>query len=143
LLIEVDPTPIVTKADGGKSKSWMVHLGSTGCRGNPATGEIVSCARENRFTVTVDRFDPATQRVELDLTTLFKGSDLLFDKAGATGCMSSPDDPECLAIFEHLGLNLVETAPGAGDAGKQARSGVSPVFSVGSAKTKQVAGSTP
>ncbi len=143
LLVEVDPTPIVTKAYGSKSKSWMVHLGSTGCKGNPATGEIVSCARENRSTVVFDRFDPRTQRVELDLTTLFEGNDLRFDRGGATGCMSGPDDPECSAIFEHLGLNLVETAPGAGDAGKQTRPGVSPVLSVGSAKAQKIAGSTP
>ncbi len=142
-LIEVDPTPFVTKADGSKAKTWMVHLGSSGCKGNPATGEIVSCAHENRFTVTLERFDPKTQRVNFDLTALFKDSDLLNDKGGAVGCMSAPDDPECPAIFKALGLNLVETAPGASDAGKQTKPGVSPVFSAGSAKTPKVAGGKP
>lgn len=136
MLIEVDPPSFVSKADGSKSRTWMVHLGSTGCKGNPATGEIVSCARENRFTVTFDRFDPKKQRVELDLTRLFKDTDLTVDKGGATGCMSGPDDPECPAIFEQLGLDLVETAPGAGDAGKQHKQGASPIFSVGPASSK-------
>ena len=49
LLIEVDPPSFVTKADGSKAKTWMVHLGSNGCKGNPATGEIVSCAHRESF----------------------------------------------------------------------------------------------
>lgn len=131
LSIDVDPVGGVTKPDGSKARTWVVHLGSTGCVGNPATGEIVSCARPNRFTVTLDRFDPHKQQVELDLTALFKNNDLSIDKGGAVGCMSGFDDPDCLGIFEQLGLNLVETSPGAGDAGKQRRDGVSPIFSAG------------
>jgi uncharacterized repeat protein (TIGR04052 family) len=139
--IEVDPLSPVVKADGSKTRSWMVHIGSTGCKGNPATGEIVACARENRFAVSFDRFDPKTQRVELDFTRLFEKSDLLADKGGAVGCMSGPDDPECPAIFEALGLNLVESAPGAGDAGKQTKPGASSVFKVGAAaKPAKIAG---
>lgn len=140
LTVEVIPPSPVIKSDGSKTRSWMVHLGSTGCKGNPATGEIVSCAHENRFTVAFDRFDPKTQRVNFDLTALFEGSDLLADKGGAIGCMSALDDPECAAVFRQLGLNLGESAPGAGDAGKQSKPGVSSVFSLGSAKPAKLAG---
>jgi uncharacterized repeat protein (TIGR04052 family) len=80
--LEVDPPSPVAKADGSKTGSWIVHIGSTGCKGNPATREIVACARENRFAVS---FDPKTQRVELDFTRLFEKSDLLADKGGAVG----------------------------------------------------------
>jgi uncharacterized repeat protein (TIGR04052 family) len=128
IMIEVEPKGGLKRADGARARSWMVHLGSTGCKGNPATGEIASCSRPNRFTVTFDRFDRQKQTVALDLGTLFQGSDLAFDKAGANGCMSAIDDPECPAIFSALGLNLDETKPGAGDAGGQARVGVSPIF---------------
>ncbi|PWB83786.1 MAG: metallo-mystery pair system four-Cys motif protein [Methylocystaceae bacterium] len=141
LAIEVVPPSLVIKADGGKARGWMVHLGSTGCKGNPATGEIVSCAHENRFTVSFDRFDPKTQRVNFDLTALFDGSDLLSDKGGAVGCMSALDDPECPAVFRQLGLNLTESAPGAGDAGKQTKAGASPVFEVGETRTAKVGSS--
>ena len=140
MLIEVDPPSFVIKADGSKSKSWLVHLGSNGCKGNPATGEIVACAHQNCFTVTFDRFNAKTQQVNLDLTTLFKDSDIAVDKGGAVGCMTALDDPECPAIFKALGLNLVDTAPGAADAGQQTKPGVSPVFSVGPAAPAQVAG---
>jgi uncharacterized repeat protein (TIGR04052 family) len=139
LLVEVDPPSYVTKSDASKTRTWMVHLGSSGCKGNPATGEIVACARENRFTVSFDRFDPKTQRVELDLTRLFAKIDLTIDKGGAVGCMTAPDDPECPSIFEALGLNLVETAQGANDAGKQTKAGVSPVFKIGPAKSASLA----
>ncbi|MBU6528324.1 MbnP family copper-binding protein [Methylocystis sp. MJC1] len=133
LVFEVDtPSPII-KADGSKTRTWTVHLGSTGCKGNPATGEIVSCAHENRFTVAFDHFDPKTQRVEFDLARLFESSDLLVDKGGAVGCMSGLDDPECPAIFAALGLNLTG-AEGTGEAGKQTKPGVSPVFKSGPAK---------
>lgn len=131
LVFEVDPPSPIVKADGSKTKTWTVHLGSTGCKGNPATGEIVSCAHENRFTVTFDRFDPKTQRVEFDLTRLFENSDLLVDKGGAVGCMSGLDDPECPVIFAALGLNLTGAD---GTAGKQTKPGASPVFKAGLAK---------
>ena len=111
-----------------KARTWFVHLGSTGCTGNPATGEIVACLRPNRFTVTLGHIDLATQRVQLDLATLFKSTDLSIDQGGAIGCMSGFDDPDCSGIFEQRGLNLVETSPGAGDAGKQRRRGLSPIF---------------
>jgi hypothetical protein len=41
-------------------------------------------------------------------------SDLTMNGGGAVGCMSGPTDPECAAIFERLGLSLVDgtTIPG-------------------------------
>jgi uncharacterized repeat protein (TIGR04052 family) len=128
LSIGVNPAGGITKPDGSKARTWLVHLGSTGCSGNPATGAIVACARPNRFTVTLDRFDPRKQKVDLDLTALFQENDLSVDKGGAVGCMSGFDDPECVGIFEQLGLNLNETSPRAGDAGKQHQPGVSGIF---------------
>ncbi|MBG0810560.1 metallo-mystery pair system four-Cys motif protein [Methylosinus sp. H3A] len=139
--LEVDPPTPVVKTDGSKARTWMVHIGSTNCKGNPATGEIVSCAHENRFTVAFDRFDPKTQRVEFDLTRLFENSDIVADKGGAIGCMSALDDPECLAVFAALGLNLGDSAAGAGDGGKQTKAGVSPVFKVGGGTPAKVVGS--
>ena len=54
--------------------------------------------------------------------------------------MSAVDDPECVAIFRQLGLNLAESAPGAGDAGKQTTPGVSPVFKIGGGEMAKVVG---
>lgn len=130
LVIEVNPAGGLKRVDGTPARTWMVHLGSTGCKGNPATGEIVSCARPNRFTVAFDRFDAQKDIVELDLADLFKTSDLSVDKGEAIGCMSNPVDPECGAIFAAFGLNLNETGPGAGDAGQPSHPGLSSIFKV-------------
>jgi uncharacterized repeat protein (TIGR04052 family) len=130
LLAEVNPTGGFKRQDGSPAHTWMVHLGSTGCKGNPATGEIIACARPNRFVVTLERFDPRSQMVVLDLAKLFADSDLAADKGGAIGCMSDPSDPECGAIFQAIGLNLNETRPGAGDEGRQTIPGRSSIFKV-------------
>ncbi|MCR6651720.1 MAG: metallo-mystery pair system four-Cys motif protein [Cellvibrionaceae bacterium] len=120
--IEIDPEGGVTKLDRSRSASWYVHLGSSGCTGNPVTGQTVSCLRSNRLPVVLEQFDPDTQRVELDLGSLFKSTRLSEDRGGAVGCMSGPTDPECGPIFERLGLSL--------DSGEPDASRHSPAFSV-------------
>ena len=105
--IEVSPEGGVQRKND-TIKVWPVHLGSTGCTGNPANGEIVNCTSPNRFTVRLDHFDPVRDHVALDLAALFVDSDLRTDEGGAAGCMSSPQDPECPAIFKRLGLPLLK-----------------------------------
>jgi uncharacterized repeat protein (TIGR04052 family) len=103
--------------------TWMLHLGSTGCKGDPLTGGVISCAGANRIPVKFENFDREKQRVVLDLEALFSGVDLSRDGGGATGCMSASTDPECGPIFAKLGLNLSDTRPGANDAGRPSPSG--------------------
>ncbi|RMH94901.1 metallo-mystery pair system four-Cys motif protein [Lysobacter pythonis] len=120
--VEIDPEGGVVKADGSRSASWYVHLGSTGCTGNPVTDATISCLRSNRIPLVMDPFDPANQRIELDLAALFQTSRISEDSQGAVGCMSAPDDPECDTIFRQLGLTLDEDAP--------VKPGRSPIFRV-------------
>lgn len=130
LVVEVNPEGGLKRADATPARTWMVHLGSTGCKGNPATGEIVTCARPNRFKVVFDHFDVPKDIVEFDLAELFRTSDLSVDKGEAIGCMSNPVDPECGAIFAAFGLNLNDSRPNAGDEGLPTQAGSSPVFKV-------------
>lgn len=109
--LEVNPEGGVAKADGSRAASWYLHLGSTGCSGNPLTGETVACLRGNRVPVTLPRFDPARDAVALDLGSLLAGSQVGRDLGGAMGCMSGPDDPECPAVFTRLGLDLASGQP--------------------------------
>ncbi|MBP2232610.1 putative repeat protein (TIGR04052 family) [Azospirillum agricola] len=120
--VEIDPVGGLAKLDTSKARTWYLHLGSTGCTGNPANGESVSCTRPNRLPVTVAAFDPATQAVALDLSSLFEGSALERDRGGAVGCMSGPTDPECGPVFRRLGLSL--------DDGRPVTPGSSPAFTV-------------
>ncbi|CAN2534790.1 hypothetical+protein [Methylocapsa aurea] len=98
--------------------AWMMHFGSTGCKGDPLTGEIASCAAPNRIAVRFDTFDPVKQHVILDLAALLSGVDLTHDAGGATGCMSSLTDPECGPLYEVAGLRFKESAPDMNDIGK-------------------------
>jgi hypothetical protein len=126
--------PARVNADGTITVStWMLHLGSTGCKGDAVKGEITSCASANRVPVKFASLDPAKQKIVLDLEALFAGIDLGRDNGSATGCMSGPADPECVPMFENLGLNLKETAPDANDAGKPSGGGAK-IFRVEAAK---------
>ena len=101
-------------AGSWKAKAFFVHLGSTGCSGNPATGGTASCSVSNRATVRLAKFDPARQQVAVDLSRLFAGNDVTVNKAGAPGCMSGGTDPECQAVFAALGLDWKPDGTGTG-----------------------------
>ena len=105
LKLEVMPEGGIARPDGGRATTWFLHLGATGCTGNPVTGEIVTCARPNRARVVTAPLDPAHQRLVLDLGRLFSATDLARDQGGAVGCMSAPDDTDCPAVFAALGLD--------------------------------------
>jgi uncharacterized repeat protein (TIGR04052 family) len=82
----------------------FVHVGSTGCDGDPVTGGVTTCSSPNRVDVALDGFDPTRAPVTFDLQALLSGNDLDVDAGGAPGCMASLVDPECPAIFDRLGL---------------------------------------
>jgi uncharacterized repeat protein (TIGR04052 family) len=109
------------------SPTWNVHLGSTGCKFNPAASGVTpagyECGAPNRVPVALDGtlggfLDTAghsTQKVVVDLIELFKTADLTKEAGGAPGCMSGATDPECVAIFNALQLSagLPASAPSA------------------------------
>ncbi|MBB4663435.1 MbnP family copper-binding protein [Conexibacter arvalis] len=106
------------------ARTFFVHLGSTGCAGNPATGATVRCAAANRAGVTLRRFDPKRQRIAVDLKALLAGVDVTRNGGGAPGCMANPSDPECGPVFRAFGLRLPAAAgDGAGGHGDHAGGG--------------------
>ena len=104
--IEVDPAGGVHRDDESTAKTWFVHLGSTGCTGNPLSAQQVFCQFPNRIPVRLETFDPEKTQIILNLNALFEGSDLSQDRGGASGCMGNIDDPECKNIYKHLGLHF-------------------------------------
>lgn len=112
LQVELNPEGGVQRpAPAAAGTTFFVHLGATGCTGNPVTGETVSCARPNRAAVELADFDPAAHKVVLDIAALLQGSDIQQDLGSAPGCMSGVADPECAAIFAKLGLDLNAGTP--------------------------------
>lgn len=110
--IEVDPEGGVARpAPAAPGKTFYVHLGSTGCTGNPVTGETVSCARPGRMDFALPDFEDDKHQVVLDIAKLFAGSNVNEDRGGAPGCMSGMNDPECEAIFHALQIDLITGRP--------------------------------
>lgn len=94
---------------------FYFHHGATGCDGNPTDG--FTCAYENVTRVVIDSFDAETQTLGFDIGSLFAGND--FDApvdfaAGdfVKGCMAFGGDPECVPIFNSMGINFEDASPG-------------------------------
>ena len=89
--------------------TFTVHLGSTGCTGtNPAAGQVDSCDRPNRLDFGFTSFNPEAQKVAVDVQALLSANDVTVNAAGSPGCMSGATDPECSAIFDAFGLDLLQ-----------------------------------
>ncbi|MFV0680244.1 MbnP family copper-binding protein [Ottowia sp.] len=109
----VDTTQWDSVAEG-KLGYVLLHLGSTGCVGDPANGTpISSCTASNRVPVTLDSFDPSTQVVAFDAGALFN-YDIASATEGDRGCMSSATDPACAKPFEALALDWKVDGTGTG-----------------------------
>lgn len=102
----------------GQPDGFFLHLGSTGCEGDGA-GNVSSCSEPNRVDAEIpltNGFDPERNVVVLDVAKLLSDSDVdVNTPETAPGCMSFPGDPECPAIFAHLGLPFGEQAGGTQD----------------------------
>jgi uncharacterized repeat protein (TIGR04052 family) len=108
----------VTDPDGAignwTAKTFNVHLGSTGCTGNPANGQTVSCSAPNRMEVSLGNFDASAQKIAVDLQALLAGTDITVNRAGAAGCMSGGTDPECPNVFRALAIDWKADGTGTG-----------------------------
>ena len=108
--IEFVPDALITRPTG-TTTTWNVHLGSTGCKGDPTKGVVTACTNPNRMDFSFAAFNASTQKIVLDLAELFKNSDLSYDGGGAAGCMSGTTDPECAGIFQALQIDLTNGLP--------------------------------
>ena len=105
--IEFQPDVAIDKIGATTTTKWNVHIGSTGCAGDPtvATNET-ACTNPNRLALKFDAFNAATQKVVVDVAKLFGQADLSFEGGGAAGCMSGTTDPECAPIFKTMGIDI-------------------------------------
>jgi uncharacterized repeat protein (TIGR04052 family) len=85
------------------SNAVNIHLGSTGCTGDPMQG-MVNCAETNRPEYTLMGFDSTQNVVVADLARLVATTDVSRDMGGAPGCMSAAADPECRTMLPAFGI---------------------------------------
>lgn len=109
----------------GLPQGYFFHLGSTACMvdtsktmttkheemagmdmsANPSIPSM--CKNPNRPEVVLNEFNYEKNNVVLDLDTLFSTSNVDSNQENSpSGCMSTPDDPDCKAIFNTLGLDF-------------------------------------
>lgn len=93
--------------------AYYWHHGATNCSGDVSAG--FACQFDNLATITLDNFDPATDRIAFDLATFYQDSNLEQPQDYVTdfvsGCMAFSGDPECPTLFGKLGL-MFEDAEG-------------------------------
>ncbi|MFN3712357.1 MAG: MbnP family copper-binding protein [Alcanivoracaceae bacterium] len=99
---DVRPLNGVDLASGATSAVWQFHLGDTDCSADP----IGHCNYRNRPEIALDGFIENEIRVLIDYAALVQSSDLNSDAGGPSGCMSGTGDPECVDLFDQLGLIL-------------------------------------
>jgi uncharacterized repeat protein (TIGR04052 family) len=91
------------------SNAYLIHLGSTGCS-DSAQSNLFACANANRAKVVLEDFDPENNVVIADLGELLAQSNLTSNQANTpNGCMSSPEDSDCMPIMQNLNLSSSST----------------------------------
>ncbi len=87
-------------------QDWRLHLGSTGCDGDPVAGGTTECTTPNLVVVNnLGPFDPATSTVVADFSALVAGAPLADNQPMTpVGCMAGPTDTDCAPFFGNLGL---------------------------------------
>lgn len=87
------------------SQAFFIHLGSTGCESAEGAQSPSSCSNLNRSTITLTEFDPNQNVIVADLAALVADTNLSSNQPNtAPGCMSEPNDSDCVGIMGALGL---------------------------------------
>lgn len=88
-----------------KASGFSIHLGSTLCQSPSKTSAPTACANANRVTVSLPNADPARSTVVFDPAPVLAAVDVSTNTPETSpGCMSFPNDPECLTVMPKLGL---------------------------------------
>jgi uncharacterized repeat protein (TIGR04052 family) len=99
-------------APAARPSGWSLHLGSTVCAAPSRTTPAASCANPNRLTVRMDRFDSRTNVVVFDPAPVLATANVDTNAPETSpGCMSFPNDPDCLGVMSRLGFAYGGEAP--------------------------------
>ena len=99
----------------GDASGYSIHLGSTMCASASPTESPSSCKNPNRVTVTLTKFDVASNTIVADLGAILAGANVDHNTPDTSpGCMSFPKDDDCPAVMSALGLPYDGKAPKSG-----------------------------
>jgi len=99
---------------GAGAGGFAIHLGSTGCEVEGNSMQPSQCLNPNRADIVLPEFDPAYHTVMVDLAALVQSNNLEANVPNTPpGCMSAPEDGDCMGIMHNLGLSFNgEPSPG-------------------------------
>jgi uncharacterized repeat protein (TIGR04052 family) len=98
----------------GTSAKTMVHLGSTGCLANPSVAGVVAtpCGGPNNAPVTFTTgFNTATNKIALDLGSLFGGLDFSTSKTWMSGRVAGMMTASPAYYYDKFQLSLTTGLP--------------------------------
>jgi uncharacterized repeat protein (TIGR04052 family) len=96
-----------------RAAGFVIHLGSTQCAAEAPTRPGRDCRNPNRPVVTLTGFNPLAGTVVADPAPVLAASDIRRNAPGTPpGCMSFPNDPDCVAILPRLGLPYASAPAG-------------------------------
>lgn len=98
--------------EGLKQGGFEVHLGAARCTGTQGS---FTCANENTPAFEFDAFDAERDQIVLDVAPLMEGIELkASDTPGVSiGCTATPEDADCVSMFEGFGLTPETGKPSA------------------------------
>jgi uncharacterized repeat protein (TIGR04052 family) len=99
---------------GAPSAKTMVHLGSTGCTANPTVaGTVITpCSGPNNAPVTFDTgFNAATNKIALDLGSLFGGLNFATSKTWMSGRVAGMMTANPAYYYDKFQLDLTTGLP--------------------------------
>ena len=85
---------------------FSIHIGATDCGEGPMRAPpSAPCSTQNRPTYRFDAFNAASQTVVLDLAALLAETDITVNMPKTpAGCMSGPNDDDCVGVMRRVGL---------------------------------------
>lgn len=100
-----NPTHIGDPGHGTGVTGFAIHLGSTGCQVEGDNLQPTRCLNPNRADIVLSEIDPAVDTIAVDLAALVQSNDLSTNMPNTPpGCMSAPEDGDCMGIMHNLGL---------------------------------------
>jgi uncharacterized repeat protein (TIGR04052 family) len=102
-----DTTHTDDPGHGAGASGFAIHLGSTGCQAEGDNLQPTRCLNPNRADIVLSEVDPATDTIAVDLAALVQSNDLSTNVPNTPpGCMSAPEDGDCMGIMHNLGLEF-------------------------------------